>query len=558
MKNKTIKNSFILGMSLLTLNVYAAPSAFEAKKCGKLEIENTTSSTVVRDHEDCTKVWVMPPDMGVTKTKHFRRSANLGFCAEMKDLQKTSHAISKKIADLNDQIDENTPEIEKAQKRVENARTTLARYATSSEVKTFRELLEEKEDNEARLSEIEDKLDGCMESCDALNANYNDLRVEKRRLNNEMRILRRNNRVAIRNYERAKTKLDGELENLVYQEDFVLKIAERKKKLHTLVNELYKNFATIEGGSVSLDYDLQWTQNVVQLEEKYGQYNFSKVPTKEARLNANFIGASDRDSYLRTLPVLLDYSIAGFKYLPYGESVTHDIVSIPNKLQGDLRLSLIGGCPYYYKNFLDSDSSSNNLQADDNLNQKEYSYGLSMSYLYPAVYRFELEARYNLYKFYKKVVKSGSSGGLFSSRSWKKVNETKIDKDIFEIDWLDEAGQYTTEEKTQIQNTVKAELTARVLQNMGQQAGSRPGPLVAINTFNPGPGALVLAQGLNETCGWNFYCKAGSWVLKGLTSIFGGSRAEASFQSTHDSTAIEKWNHEEVKFRAGMSSFSEK
>ena len=563
MKKKILNYSVALGMTLgvfsvAPLLVHAAPSAFEAKRCGPLEITNTTSSTVVRDHEDCSKVWVMPPDMGIATTKHFKRSGNLGFCAEMKDLQAGSRKISKKIASLTLKIDEQTPQILRAQRKVELAKKNLARFASSDAIKTFRELSNQKEDNETRLAEIEDKLDVCISSCNALEANYKDLRAEKQKLNFELRNLRRLNRIQITNFERAKAQVEGAQENLDYLSDFVLNIVDRQRKLHRIVLDIYKDYAKIEGGSVTIDHDLLWNQNLSELEKKYNEYNFSKVPTKEARLNANFIGANDKDSYLDTLPVLLDYSIAGFKYLPYGEQSTSDIVSVPNNIQGDLRLSLIGGCPYYYKNFLDERSSSDSLEADSSLNQKEYSYGLSMSYLYPVVYRFNLEAKYNLYKFYKKVVESGSSGGLFSSRSWKNVTETKIDIDTFEITWLDEGELYTREEKEQIRKTIKTELAGRALQNMGQRAGSATGPLVAINSYTPQPGALVLAEGLAKTCGWNIYCQGGSWILKGLSSIFGGSSAEASFQSTHDSTSIEKWNQENVMWRAGASSFTEK
>ena len=493
--------------------------------------------------------------MGIASTKNFKRSANLNFCSEIKDIQKSSSRISASIAKLNERMDENIPKIEEAQKKVLEAKEEVSKYTAISAVKTLTDLQDQLENIEESLSKTEDSLNSCNHSCDEFIANYRDLREERKRLNQEMRSLRRNNRVSLRNYERAKAKLESAESHRDYQEEFVLDILDRKEKLYDLMHGLYKNLGKLEGGTISVNYDLKCDDNVQELESKYSSQglHFSAVDTQDARLSANFVGANDKDSYYDSLPALLDYTIAGFKYLPYGEQSTNDLVSVPDQIQGDLRLSLIGACPYYYKDFLSSDS----LEADTDLNKKEYSYGLSISYMHPAVYRFELEAKYNLYKFYKKVVKSGSSGGLFSSRSWKKVSETKLDKDTFDITWLDEGQKYTREEKEQIRNTVKAELTARVLQNMGHQASSSPGPLVAINTYSPKPGALVLAKGLNKVCGWNFYCKAGSWALKGLTSIFGGSKAEASFQSTHDSTAIEKWNEEEIKLKAGSTSFTE-
>lgn len=541
----------------MSSTLMAAPSAFEAENCPALKINNNTTSTLIRDHKDCTKVWVMPPQMGEVTTKHFKKSGNLGFCAEMKNIQGITRKISNKLGALEEQIGLQTPAIRKAEKRLQLAEKAFAEAKNSPSLMEYNDMTDRLMEIEARISELYELMNQCSYPCKDIQAELKDLRLEKRTLNQDIRLVRRENIQAVRKYEKAKTKYESAKRHFEFVDGEVDALIDKQQSLHNRMFKLYANYGKLEGGYVSLNYDLAWDENVTQLEADYPQYNFTKVETKDARFHANFIASNDQETYLESLPMILDYSLAGFEYQPYGEEREPEISALPSEIQGDLRLSVIGACPYYYSNFLEDNSGT--LVINPNADQTEFGFGLSASYKFPAVFKFHLEASYNLYKFYKKIVRSGSRGGLFSKKSWKKVHETKIDKDTFSIEWLDEASIYSQADKEKIKKTIKEELVARALQNMAEPAGSRPPRMTAIDTFNPEPGALVVARGIEETCGWYSYkCKAASWVLKGLTSIFGSSRSEAEFQSTHDSTATEIWNEENVIWRAGASSFVEK
>lgn len=552
----------IFNLKVITLlgvvtGLKAAPTAFEVSGCGPLKINNATTSTLIRDHKDCSKVWVMPPEMGKTTTKYFKKSGNLGFCPELKNIQAITRKISKKIGQLQENINQQTPAIRRAEKKLQHAEENYARAKSTPVLMEFSTLQERRSEVELRLVELQDKITNCTNLCRSLLDDFKDLRAEKKELNRSIRRIRIENRLAVSSYEKAKAKLEGAIRHFEFIDEEVLNIIEKQSRLSDRLFSLYKNYAKLEGGFVGINYDLNWDENVSQLEQSYPDLNFSKVATKDARIHANFIGSNNQASYLESLPMILDYSIAGFEYQPFGEERESTLSSVPSELQGDLRLSVIGACPYYYSNFLDD--SSRQLEVNPNANSNQFGFGLSLSYKSPAVFKFNLEASYNLYKFYKKVVSSGSKGGFFSKKSWKKVSETKIDKDTFSIRWLDEASYYTTEEKNTIRKTVKEELIARALQNMAEPAGTKPTKMTVINTFNPSPGALVVAKGIDKSCGWySYYCRAGSWVLKGLTSIFGSSKSEATFQSTHDSTATEIWNEDNILWRPGATSFSEK
>ena len=541
----------------LCVSALAAPSAFEAKRCGPLNIVNETTSTVIRDHNDCSKIWVMPPEMGEVKTRHFKKSGNLGFCAEMKNIQKISKRIAQRIGNYQIDIDNQAPRIRTAEKKLEIAMAAYAKAKANPNLTEFSTLKDRVDNIEARIVEIQEQLNTCEQFCQTLMSEFSDLSKEKRELNKELRQVRREVRNDVRAYDKAKAQKDSAEEFLEIVRNEVLEKIDRQTLLKSKLFGMYSNYAKLEGGYIGVNYDLKWDDNVANLEAKYPQFNFSKVATKDTRIHANFIGAQDRDTYYSSLPMILDYTIAGFEYQPYGVEREAAISSVPSEIQGDLRLSVIGACPYYYSNFLDD--TNGELTINPNAESNEFGFGLSMSYKYPAVFRFQLEAKYNLYKFYKKVVKSGSKGGFFSKKSWKKVSETKIDKDTFDITWLDEGNLYTQEEKEKIKKAVKEELMNRALQNMAAPAGLPPKNVTAVSAWSPEPGALVVARGLEKTCGWqSYYCRAGAWVLKGLTSIFGSSRAEAEFQSTHDTTSTEVWNEENVIWRPGASSFVEK
>lgn len=544
-------------MAMASTSLYAAPSAFEAKDCGPLNLENHTTSTVVRDHKDCSKVWVLPPTMGEVKTGHFKKGANLGFCSEMKSLQGITRRISQRIERITYDIDAQTPELKNAEKKVLKAKEYLAKAKADPGLVDYNNVNARLAEVEDRIVDLHEKINSCTQHCNVLVNDFNTLTKEKRDLNRELSQLRRSNRIAVRSMTKAQAQVTAAEDYYNLVNDRMLNELSKQSRLKNELFNLYKNYAKLEGGFVGINYDLKWDENVTELEVKYPYINFSKVATKDTRIHANFIGSTDQASYLESLPMILDYSIGGMEYQPYGQERESELSGVPSEIQGDLRLSVIGACPYYYSNFLTD--TSGELQERTDLNNTEFGFGMSMTYKYPAVFKFQMKARYNLYKFYKKVVKSGSSGGFFSKKSWKKVSETKIDKDTFEIEWLDEAQMYTQEEKNTIRQTVKEELIARALQNMAEPAGARPTNVSAINVFNPQPGALVVARGLEKTCGWYSYkCQAASWVLKGLTSIFGSAKAEAEFQSTHDSTSEEIWNEENVLWRPAASSFVEK
>lgn len=55
--------------------ILAVPSAF-ISKCGALDIDNKTTSTLLRDHENCKTAWVLPPSFGLVNISGYMANGN--------------------------------------------------------------------------------------------------------------------------------------------------------------------------------------------------------------------------------------------------------------------------------------------------------------------------------------------------------------------------------------------------------------------------------------------------------------------------------------------------
>ena len=267
------------------------------------------------------------------------------------------------------------------------------------------------------------------------------------------------------------------------------------------------------------------------------------------------LAQTDKESYLNSLPAILDYNISGHKFTPWGErNIGEAATGMPELIAGSLRLSLIGACPLAVEGFF----------KDKDVNVKESANGnpllaLSATYEYPTTFKYKVEASYNLYRFYEKIKKKGKRGGFFSSKAYASLIEDAVGGDTFEIKWEEQDDDFTQEQRLKITAQLKEELTNRVLKIMAEPIMSSA-PAMALD--NPGVppenGAVVLANGLNKSCGFNLYCKIGSWVLKGANAIWGSSSTEERFKQTWDRTATEIWSSDRVSYRADTVSFSAK
>ena len=535
---------------------FAAPSPYSAQ-FGALNLENPTTSTLMRDHQDPNLVWVLPPTSGKAEFKGFRPSANIGFCEGLKSLNVASNALMGDLRSLNERVAEFEPEIKLAEEEYFSAKQREAAATVLPATAQFITLSAEIERVDARIEAVSRDLDTCNseQQCSLMATELRNLIDHNSALRTELREFRSANRSAVAQYEVAKAEAAAAEEKLSTIQKRVSRYAEEIKSINSTVRELYKQNGILEAGQAFVDYDTGWSRNVQTLESQFSQYQFSQVPTRNVRLFASLAGGSDgsADSYYSNLPAILDYSMNGVRFAPWGESVA-DSSALPNLIAGDFRLSLIGGCPLVDKAFFDDFE----LKPEKNLNGDPL-YSISVNYEYPATFTRKMTASYNLYQLYEVMKETGSSGGFFSSRDYARVVENiPDDRASFSISFSSDDGKpLSQEEKDQIRKSVKEELVARVLQQLGTPNRGAPRPVAPLeNGVPPARGAVVLANGLSQSCGWSMYCLAGSWLLRTADSIWGSSKAESSFKSTWNRTATETWSDSEVRYVPAATAFS--
>lgn len=525
----------------------AVPSPY-VSKFGPLKINNQTNATLMRDTDNASLVWVLPPTAGEASFKNFVPSANLQFCRGLSDTVKTMSSIDAQIGALSGRFKEMEKEYKAAAKRVADAREALGKLAQTEGTGKYVTLSLEIDGMNENLMTVLKNLETCEDSCDVLRAEYKRLAEDIRSSKKRLRDLEDQYNADVKAYKAAQnrvTQAEAIKADTIGQ---VNALADELAKLGATVFNVYGTRGKLEGGFAQIHYSTGWDDAVKKLEAQYPQYDFEKISTYNVKLFANFVGAADQHSYMESLPSILDYTISGLRYLPWTETKS-ELMALPSVLSGNVRMSVIGSCPLVMKDFFKDSGYEIKRNATG-----EPQYAISATYEYPVSYHYQVTASYNLYKFYEQIKKSGKSGGFFSSRSYSEVIENKQDTDMFSIDWKveDPQSSMTQEKRDQITKDLKSQLMDRVLRQIAQ-----PGVALAesANFYDagspPDSGAVVFAKGLRQTCGFNIYCQGASWVLTGLQAIFGSSSSEQTYRQTWNRTATEKWSADVATLRAG-------
>ncbi len=537
---------------LVSTGAWAVPTAFPQRPHELLKVKNNTDSTLLGDTEDPSMVWVMPPTAGTTTPSQFRSSnANLGFCREMADLQSASRELAKDIKKYTERSMDAESEVKAKQDAYYRARAEAEMLKTNnSQLSKLVEMQTEVETLDQRIDQLRTELDQCKDAnspaCRVLDKQIADALVERRKLAQEIAELRRSTQEDLRKYTRLTARAEVLKEEWNDALGVLSKIRGFLVESRSMVIAMYRDLGKLEGGYAQLGYSSGWDENLDRLRKVNSSYQFKKIPTQNVRVNAGFVSGGTADSYLSSLPAILDYSLNGKGYVPYGVNDPQDLAALPNQMSASFRLSLVGACPLVNAGIFDIPKDSAGVPV----------FGTSASYNYTVAFSSKVKFSYNLYKFYQLIQKSGSSGGLFHSSSWSETSEKKVDKSAFEADWKESDPDHQTPdvEKRKIEAQIKAELMERVLKQMATPIYD--GKIAQNTPPIPERGAIVLANGLQATCGWySYYCTGGAWLLRGLDSIFGNSRSESDFQKTYDSWATETWNSQDVRLKPGVMTF---
>lgn len=264
----------------------------------------------------------------------------------------------------------------------------------------------------------------------------------------------------------------------------------------------------MEGARAAIRYTSSWDENVQLLRNENPGINFSKIPTKNAKLMTELAGLANVDAQ------------GAIKSIGLGGVMTQGLAafpSYPETLSTNVVLSLIGACPMAHPDYFDIDSNS----------AQDMEYGLIITYDYDTVFTFKASATYNMYKMYQKIQQSASSGVFFSSRSWTEVTEKNFFSDSFSVKWDDPENTIKPENKILLEKEMRTSVFSRLatlaLPNVPNKAD-----VIAAGEL-PVHGAVVAGDALISQSGGNIYSIGSGVILKVLDAIFGSSATSTTY-----------------------------
>ena len=535
MNNKLIFAAVLIAAA----TVGATPTPYPLDQSELFKISNPTTSGLIADDTESRKVHVLPPNVAEATVKGLHTlSANVGFCAEMKELQSYSLVTVKQMNDLIEERIAHKSVADEAHKVLQKARMEAAALATDKRVEFLVNLTDQIDSMEARLTELYKLKESCTKTCGELKVEIANTEDARDSALDDRSQFQKENAKALKEYNKKKAVADAAAE--VYRDAYATfnQLKTDLAAIRTEYLEMYRLFGQMEGGRAAINYESNWDSNIQTLRKLNPGFQFEKIQTENAKLFANIISVKDLPSDM----AVVGYEMAGtqkdnYLQLPSG---------FPAAISGNLRLSLVGACPMLHPEAFDIEPG---YGAD------KMAYGITITYDFPAAFKLKAVAKYNMYKMYSKVVSSGSSGGFFSSRSWSNVEERTFFKDSFNVDWTsqDPQNEISEERRLQTEHEMRAHIMERIA-GLALPTAPNQGQMIAPGAPPP-RGATVVAGSLMQACPGNVYCVAGSLILTSLDAIFGSSSATASYMQTQDFESTETWTQSKVIMKPWVTTF---
>jgi hypothetical protein len=505
-------------------------------------LANQTDSGLVADDSDIHKVYVLPPNVGTTTVLGLHTiSANVGFCGEISDLQNYSRSTVQQIKELTDKKIQYQSEADKLFDKIQKARVEAAQIAADRNLQAIVDLDSSIDSMSSRLSELYKTAENCDTTCREINTEIRNVEIEKNNTQRNRRKLAQQNAEDVRAYDRKKAVVDA----LVQSNREVFQTLNQMKQdlvsIHAEYLSMYSTFGKMEGGRAAFKYESNWEANISTLRRNNPNFQFEKITTQNAKIFSNITSVKDIPGDL----AVIAYELPGVqkdKYLQLDSG-------FPGSINSNLVLSLLGACPMLHPE---------SFEIDANNGPQNMTYGMTITYDFPATMKLQASAKYNMYKMYQKIVSSGSSGGFFSSRSWTNVEEHSFFKDSFKVSWEEQDPENTIseEKRLEIEHEMRKAIMERIA-NLALPSAPDRNAIIAASA-PPTHGAIVIANSLMSSCPGNGYCVAGSLILSCFDSIFGSGSATASYLQTQDFEATETWSSSKVIMKPWVTSYTSK
>lgn len=527
---------FIIVLGLFAAGkLYALPTLYP--DYFNRSIRNNTSSNIVADSESSSRYYVLPPNVSFSKVKSLHTvSANVGFCTEIAKLQEYNLDTVKLLNSLKDKDIQFKTQLDTENKKLLSANEELSKYVLANNLQEISAL-------DLKITQLERRLDNlyiiarnCNKECDAITSDIQTTQLLRADLTTKRFELSSGNVMLSNEYEKKKSYVESLRKNIESINTSWRDLQRDLKDLYADFNRMYDVHAQREGGKVAIEYYSGWDENVARLNQDNPGYNFEKIQTKNANIKMN--------AYSKNMLVpggaVMAFDAGGIS--PNG---VLNLESFPANLNANVTLNLLGVCPLLHPDLF-------GFKNEDPL--RAISYGLTVAYEYPTRMKFDITARYNMYRMYKIFKSQGTSGGFFSSSSWSNQEEEELFSDSFKVDWSvqDEKIQIPLEKKLAINADIRRQMMSRlasflVMNDQSVKLGAAAGA--------PATGATVLADSLNNACPTNVYCKGASIVLNVLQAIFGSSSNEQQVRQKTDVNMVEHYSDSYVVMQPMLSTY---
>ena len=303
------------------------------------------------------------------------------------------------------------------------------------------------------------------------------------------------------------------------------------------MNSLVSTSARNHGGTLLVPYLHRQAENIETIRNENPAYtNVGAVQTYHGRLYFSAPGSIQDGLDISLLPIIDTYSVSGVT----ANKLAHSTAEIAPRLDVTVSLTRMGACLIQFPEKFGSKTAPK--------------FGLTAIYDYPFAFTTSVHASYNLKNIYRFLKESGSSGGLFSSKSWSRTLELNWGESALKFSWreTDPELKVTPADRLEIEKSVKADLLASIDRLVMERAGLPPA-----QAANPGPhGATVLANSLDKTCSVNAYCAAASIALRTLDAVFGSSSTSTQIEKSLDVTATYEFDSSIPKYVSQGISYS--
>lgn len=536
--------SFLLS-SLCASSVLAAPTVYPAEGSRLKDVKNQTSSVVIGDHEDPNTLYVLPPNSGTTEASGHYFSGNMGFCRSLVSIQETSHRLEERRLDLVEDMEEFKQMLKDIDAEIDEADPGSMDLEPDEGVIVDRiiELKDQIVEARDRIDALRDSKLDCDESdsCDSVEDEIDTLKDDVKDYKDQLRELRREHKEEWQLYREA----DRELKKLERKRERLLTREASKQgsmnKLLFAILDMYSYYAKLEGGFANIEFISDWDANARELIRENPSFHVQKIGTRDVNVNMALIPGIGSASYFESLPAVLGFTVNGQN--PAGDGAQNKLLSMPEQMGANVRLSLVGACPIQSPEDFEIVKDSDGLPV----------YGLTVSYAYPTTFKTNVSVTYNAWDVYERMKKVSKKGGFFKTSTRVEELENRKKGSLFTFEFHDEQGM-TSEQKQEIKNELMAGAMQEILNIMGQGVQDPKAPGFTPENA-PQSGALVIADGLKDTCSFNIFCKGASWVFRGLNAIFGGSNVEQSFKSEFDREVERTYLMSNVHYRHGLVGF---